>query len=155
MNEYKPIPIERRVWLLDRMVELRDELSNQQRGELLVKLRSMTYFDWSAWFISNTEVAAGYAASTCTERKRHRRRNDATALLVHHAAMFMTGLHEIARDYVFPEVYRDKGDRFFFETSAMAVTIRAWDDIEKQAECSLFWQFDEPPCHRNWPFSED
>lgn len=155
MDEYKPIPISRRVWLLDRMDELREELSTSEREQLLARLASMTYAEWLTWFVQNSERASAYAASTKAERRKDRRKEESSNPLLHHAAMFITGLHEIARSYSFPEPYTSKSERFYFETSAMAVAIRAWDNLEAQVECSLFWQFDEPSCPSSWPFKQE
>ena len=155
MDEYKTIPIHRRVSLLSRIEELRDDLSIDECEQLLALLAAMTYADWIAWFIQNCESATAYAASTKAERKKHRRVQSSSALLIHHAAMFMTGLHEIAQSHAFPEINTIKSERFYFEMSAISAAIRAWDDFELQIECSLFWLFDELTCPSNWPFKQD
>ena len=155
MDELKSITLLRRVWLLDRMEELRAELSGPEREELLTLLGAMTYSDWLSLFLKNCDIAVGYAASSKSDRKKARGKKSDSTLLVHHAAMFTTGLHEMARNLSFPEPYISKSERFHFEISAMVVAIKTWDDLETQVACSLFWQFDEPECSTMWPFKQE
>ncbi len=67
-----------------------------------------------------------------------------SALLIHHAAMFLTGLLCTAKDSGFPQEYINRNSHFDFDIKVLAVSIGAWHDMNTQFDCSLFWLFDEP-----------
>ena len=144
MTSWIDIPLKDRVWMDSRIHELRDQLSLEQRKQLLVNLKSFTWAEWMNWFVSNIDKAELYASSTAKLRKTQFKSLGDSALLIHHAAMFLTALLCTAKDSGFPQEYINRNNHFDFDLKVLSVSIRAWDDIDTQFNCSLFWLFDEP-----------
>ncbi len=53
MTSWIDIPLSDRVWRDSRISELRDQLSLEQRKQLLANLKSFTWVEWMDWFVSN------------------------------------------------------------------------------------------------------
>ncbi len=126
-----------------------------QRLRLLDQLGTMTWIEWTEWLIKNIGGASSHAENSAAQRDKALKSKSAEILLLHHAAMFLTGLNEFARDAGFPlEPYNHKSEKFGYEISAMAAAVKVWEDVDKHFEYSLHWLFDEPSCETSTPFKD-
>jgi hypothetical protein len=155
MTEYKPVPLSRRVWLLNAIEDFRNDLTINQRQRLLDKLAAMTWTEWMEWFSSEISSISHYLLGSKVERQKSLKLSESESLLLHHGAMFLLGLNEIAKDNGLPlGSYKHMSDKLSYEITAMAAYLRSWEDIDMHIECSLYWLFDEPASNKQMPFTD-